>query len=345
MTAPDRYWRRSIMTESNRLRSVSQRTRSRRDQNIDRRLREKVREAKARGNAYETNRIPPVMVRGGLAGAPLPLRKSSKSKARRRFDVSLGIPGAEIRLPSLPQVSIDLRVFSGVLVAALAFLLYHLWNSPSFRVEEASITGLQRLNRGDVNAVLDIEGEPIFAIDPQAIAQKAREAFPEFSSVSVEVGLPRAVEVTVQERQPILTWKQDGRTVLVDASGVAFPQRDMAGNSPALVVEAVSSPPLPMVEGDLSAASSVQFMPVEMVSGILSMSAQAPKDTPLVYDSKHGLGWRDSRGWDVYFGDVRDIDMKLRIYQSIIKKLKKDDLKPVLVSVEYAHAPYYRLER
>jgi len=249
-----------------------------------------------------------------------------------------------MRLPSLPQVSIDMRLFSGVLVAALGFLLYQLWNSPSFRVEGLNIVGLQRLNSRDVNAILDVEGESIFAIDPKALEKKAREAFPEFASVKVDVGLPRDVQVTVEERLPILTWHQEGRTVLVDANGVAFPQRDEGGSVPAVVVEASSSPPVSRI-GDSFEANTTQFMPVEMVSGILSMSAQAPKDTPLVYDAKHGLGWKDTRGWDVYFGDVRDIDVKLRIYNVMLKQFKKDKVQPVLVSLEYVHAPYYRLER
>jgi len=249
-----------------------------------------------------------------------------------------------MRLPSLPQVSIDMRLFSGVLVAALGFLLYQLWNSPSFRVEGLNIVGLQRLNSRDVNAILDVEGESIFAIDPKALEKKAREAFPEFASVKVDVGLPRDVQVTVEERLPILTWHQEGRTVLVDANGMAFPQRDEGGSVPAVVVEASSSPPVLRI-GDSFEANTTQFMPVEMVSGILSMSAQAPKDTPLVYDAKHGLGWKDTRGWDVYFGDVRDIDVKLRIYNVMLKQFKKDKVQPVLVSLEYVHAPYYRLER
>jgi len=332
------------MAESNRLGSISQRTRSRPEQNIDRRLREKVREAKARGNTYDGRRTPPVMVRGGVVEAPLPVRKASKSKARRRYDVSLGVPGAEMRLPALPQIAIDLRLLSGVLVAGLAFLLYHLWNSPSFRVDEAEISGLQRLNSHDVNAVLDLEDEPIFAIDPQELVQKAKEAFPEFSSIQVEVGLPRLVRLTVEERQPLLTWKQDGRTVLIDANGIAFPQRDLAGASPPLVIEAFSSPPVIQEEGAQD-GSAVQFMSVEMVSAILSMSGQAPKDTPLLYDAKHGLGWRDNRGWEVYLGDVSEIDMKLRVYQAMIEKINKEGLSPVLVSVEYTHTPYFRLER
>lgn len=332
------------MSESSRLGSVSHKTRPRRDQGIDRRLREKVRQAKARGDAFEKYRLPPVMVRGAAIGTPLPVRKSTKSRAKRRYDVSLNVPGAEMRLPSLPQISVDLRLLSGILFVALAALLYQLWNSPTFRVEDATVMGLQRINSRDVNTILDVEGKSIFAIDPQALEQAAMEAFPEFASVKVEVSLPRRVDVTVEERIPIITWHQEGRTVLVDANGVAFPQRELGGATPAVVVEAFSSPPVVQQAATLEINAS-QFMPVDMVSAILSMSAQAPKDTSLVYDAKHGLGWKDPRGWDAYFGDVKDIDMKLRVYNALLEKLKKDDVQPVMISLEYVHAPYYRLEK
>jgi hypothetical protein len=82
-----------------------------------------------------------------------------------------------------------------------------------------------------------------------------------------------------------------------------------------------------------------------MVSAILSMSAQAPAGTPLIYDALHGLGWKDAAGWEVYFGDIRDIEMKLRVYQALVKRLQGEGLQPALISVEYVHSPYYRLER
>jgi cell division septal protein FtsQ len=234
-------------------------------------------------------------------------------------------------------------MLSALLTASLAFLLYYFWNSSTFRVDAAEIVGLQRLNSRDVNTVLNVSGEAVFALDPQMIIQQAKEAFPEFSTISVEIALPRSVVVTVEERVPILTWRQDGRTVLVDAKGVSFPMRDMAGAAPALVVDAFSAPPMQQLS-ETADPAQMQFMPVEMVSAILSMSAQAPKGTPLIYDAKHGLGWKD-KTWEVYFGDMRDMDMKLRIYRAMVKQFERDGVQPELISVEFPHAPYYRLER
>jgi len=219
-----------------------------------------------------------------------------------------------------------------------------------FQVGEVELNGLQRLSSLDVNTVLDVSGERIFTLNPGQLEKKLIEAFPEFSSVSVKIVFPSQVLATVEERSPILAWKQDGRTQLIDANGVAFPQRTLAEITPAIVVEASSSPPGAVettenVNVESGMPTATQLLPVEMVSGIISMSAVAPQNTPLVFDKEHGLGWKDTQGWDVFFGDIRDIDSKLRIYQALIMQLAKEKVNPVLISVEYLHTPYYRLEQ
>jgi len=289
--------------------------------------------------------VPPVMFRGDQGGISLPLRKGTKKKARRRVDLTLSVPGAEMRLPALPEVSFSMRWVSGLIVVGLAILLYQMWNSASFMIQEVELIGLQRLSSRDVNTIMDLADEPIFTVDVEALTERLKAAFPEFSQVSVEVGLPNLVRVAVDERVPILTWRQEGRTVLVDANGVAFPIRGETSGAPALVVEATSSPSLVTDEQLLAPENPVQFMPVEMVSAILSMSAQAPAGIPLAYDGQHGLGWIDPNGWEVYFGELSDMGIKLNIYQSLLKKLDKEDIKPVMVSVEYIHSPYFRTER
>ncbi|MCI0519545.1 MAG: FtsQ-type POTRA domain-containing protein [Chloroflexi bacterium] len=291
--------------------------------------------------AARARRQPPVLVRGGLPWMPEAPAKTAK--ARRRYDLTLNVPGVEMRLPALPQVSFGMRSVSGLLLAILALLLYHLWNSPSYRVQAAQITGLQRLTKNDVGAVLNVRGEPIFTLSPRALEARLSDTFPEFSAVSVEVALPNKVSVTVKERVPVLIWKQDNRTLLVDASGVAFPLREPAVGLPGLVVEAHGAPLAQ--EGEAGLNQPLRLLPVEMVSAILSLRGYVPANTSIVFDSVHGLGWKDAGGWEVYLGKVADVDMKLKLYQEILKKLDKEDIMPALISIEFPHAPYYRTER
>ena len=81
-----------------------------------------------------------------------------------------------------------------------------------------------------------------------------------------------------------------------------------------------------------------------MVQSILLISEQAPAGAKLIYHPIHGLGWKDRRGWDVFLGDEQEIAVKLSVYRSILDHLKGTENRPVIISVEYVHAPYYRLE-
>lgn len=320
--------------------SLSERVRTRKEG----KKRKVARTPSSRQSGFGERNVPPVLVRGvSLGDMPWQPRPRSKTKPRRRYDVALNMPGVEMRLPSIPQIAIGWRLVSFLLVAALGMLLYHLWNSPQYRIQNARVIGLQRLTSQDVNAVLNVRDERIFAVDPAILEKKLLQAFPEFSKAAVKVNLPGEVTVRVEERQPILTWRQDGRTILVDANGFSFPTRDENAVLPAVVVEAHGAPPAQEVQAENPTLE--QFMPVEMVSAILSMSAQVPQGTLISYDPQRGLGWKDVQGWEVYFGDTRNMDMKLRLYRAILEKLDKDDIMPALISVEHVHLPYYRLER
>jgi len=283
----------------------------------------------------------PVMMRGSAMGLPVKARQPNNS--RRRLDIALGVSGAEVRLPALPRVELGWRLVSAVFTGILSLILYFAWSTPVFRVHQVEVIGLQRLTLEDVNSIVDLNDELIFAVDPSKLQKEMTEAFPEFEKIEATVQFPNVVRLNVVERIPILVWRQEGRAVLVDANGYAFPERAQNASQPKLAVEALS-PPAEMIH-EMIPESQPSFLPVEMVSGILSMSAIVPENTPLIYEAKHGLGWKDRRGWQVYFGDVQDINMKLNLYQAIVKKLKEEDVVPSLISVQFVHSPYYRVEQ
>jgi hypothetical protein len=154
--------------------------------------------SKSREERYGERSTPPVLIRGVDSGSiPWQIKSRGKAKPRRRYDVALSMPGVEMRLPSLPQVAIGWRLVSFLLAAALATFLYHLWSAPEYHVQAAQVVGLQRLSSQDVNAVLEVRGESIFAINTTALEKELQQAFPEFASAEVKVGLPGEVFVTV----------------------------------------------------------------------------------------------------------------------------------------------------
>jgi cell division septal protein FtsQ len=317
------------------------------------------------GRRFEQTAPPPMMVRGGVQG--LPVLRKKRSRAKRRVDVSLGMPGAEMRLPSLPRVQIGWRVVSALIVALLGFLLYTLWNSPKYQVNAAQISGLQRISAHQVQAVLGLSGQPVFTLNQHEMQEKLVKTFPEFESVAVKVSLPNLVKVSVKERVPALIWRKGEQIQMVDVSGIAFPIREDAMELGLPVIEATSLPPLLQIQDDASELDASQLeqralqaetqseaqsatqdarqiMSADMVTAVLTMALQAPHGTTLVYDARHGLGWVDQGGWQVYFGDVADMQMKLHVYHALVEKLQQDGSTPRMVSVEYVHAPYFRLQ-
>jgi len=313
---------------------------------------------KSRQSSGTGHSVPPVMVRGGVS--EFPSRTNRRSNAKRRFDVALPIVGAEMRLPSLPRVRVGWRILSLALSIFFGFLLYQFWNSPAYKAQAAEIEGLQRLSSTEVNAVLNLGSEPIFSVDVAAAQARLEKAFPEFTDIAVAVALPNKVTVSLKERQPVLVWQQDARTLLVDPNGVAFPMRGEALPAELPVVEAQNTPQaaLPLVYSpealtSLEAAQAAQeaqqvaassLLSDKMVSAVLVLSKDAPANSPLVFDNQRGLGWTDERGWKVYFGDAQDIEMKLNVYNAMVAQLSAQDIHPSVISVEFVHAPYFRVE-
>lgn len=312
--------------------------------------------ARRRSTSLKDSPFPPVMVRGEFLESPFQGVRRKGKKARRRYDVALSLPGAEIRLPALPQVRIGWRLVSAFLVVLLGFALQHLWNSPMYRVNEVDIAGLERITEQEIMLAVDVFDRSIFELDQHTMQQTLETGFPEFLSVDVKVALPNNISVDVVERVPALVWNRGGEVSMVDEQGFSFPtRRQVAGDAELPTVLASANPPSPVhVSQEEKEAAIVAGKPLEeeeirpllrddMVKAVQELAAAIPPGTTLVYDSRHGLGWGAAEGWHVFIGDVTNIDVKLNVYQAIVQRLQADAVQPRLISVEYADAPYFRL--
>ncbi len=289
--------------------------------------------------------LPPVLVRGDIAASVSQSRKKNK-KGRRRYDISLNGQGAEMRLPSVPMINVGWRLMSAFLVGALGFMVYTLSYSPFFSVETINVTGMVRLTNDEINSVADVIGKSIIFVNPLDLKQKFQDAFPELVNISVETEMPNKVKVNLGERQPVLVWQEDGQTFWIDENGYAFPPQGEGG--PSITVQGSNLLSISPSESETQEEGEIQSqtLPVDLVNAILTISSEVPENTPIIYDSQYGLGWTDPRGWQVYFGSrADDMVVKLKVYEKTYRRLKKAGIRPALISVEYVHAPYYRLER
>ena len=296
--------------------------------------------------------MPPVMVRGAGQRGNKPIGKRQTKKIKRRFDIALSNPsnpGVEIRLPSLPVFKIGWRALSIIMVSCLVFLFYYLWNLPMFMVSSIDVKGALRLAPEVIISSLSVVDKTIFNIDPVQLEEILSRTFPQLSEISVKIKFPAQVFVEVIERVPMISWQFQEESFWIDGNGYVY---ESQGDSEKLViVNANIEPPMEFTDFEETGleGDSLQpqgYIPMELVSAIFKSKSHAPEEAELVYDTQHGLGWLDSRGWDVFLGsDISDLDPKFLIYQAVLEKLQSDGLQPALINVEYIHSPYYRMEQ
>ncbi len=230
-----------------------------------------------------------------------------------------------------------------LLLAGLAGAILLAWTLPEFQVKAITLAGAQRLSVDEVEIVLRLRGTPIFLVQPDQAVQTLRAHFPEIAAASVTVRWPDRLIVTLQEREPLIRWEQEGAYAWVDDQGVIFRPRGEAEGL--IVVRASGRPPAGPSSGS-DPWSPPPFLSPQLVETIRLLAPHVPPGSTLLYDPKYGLGWADPRGWTVWFGERPDqVDLQLRVYAALVESIRQRDIAPSLINVTYPSAPYYRVGR
>lgn len=116
-------------------------------------------------SSVPSRRMPPVLSRSEIGVNTAAL--DNRPVPRRRVDVPLSSPGAEIRLPAMPAVSNKWRLLSGVVSVSLLLGLILLTNNGLFQVNGIQVQGLERFTEGDISQAINITGSSIFFINPE----------------------------------------------------------------------------------------------------------------------------------------------------------------------------------
>lgn len=256
------------------------------------------------------------------------------------------------------------RILSFLLVGVLSYMLYLAWFSPIFRIAEIQISGLQRLDEKEVSSHVNAGGKHVFAIIPAEIIDEVSSKYPELREVHLSVLLPGKLIISVIERQPMFAWKMKESEMWVDSEGYLIPAR---GNYGDLLTIAADSLPLYQLDADQKKSEVIKVIQDKNISkpglsdlvffsqlkhiestlllGVLQLNAWMPDEQTLLYKQKRGLGWEDSRGWDVFVGQkLENINEKMVMYETIVRNLEKEGIQPSMVSVEFLHAPFYRMD-
>lgn len=283
-------------------------------------------------------------------------QQTGYTQYRRKVYVPTSTPGSEIRLPSLPNIKLGWRILSGVVVILSAIGLYMMKSSDFFAVNTINLVGAVRVPADEITGKLNVVGESIIDIIPSEVEKQVLAEFPEIIKAEAKVSLPANFTLTVEERIPAITWyENDTASYWIDENGYTFPIRGEA--TIPMAVYAAGDPPRPLgyvenppepIEGieEITAISEGPSVDPGFVLGVLKLRNIVPAGTRLLYDPENGLGWMDPHGWQVYFGtNTEEIEVKLAEYDKIVQTILDKNLQPVLISLEFLHAPYYRLEQ
>ena len=270
-------------------------------------------------------------------------RSGTTRSARRRYHLALlpVAPDAEMRGISLPRPQLGRRLFSFFVFALLATALYLAFNLPQLQVAQAQVTGNRMLTPLEINTSLNIAGKPVFLLIPSELEKRLRLSYPELLSAKVDITLPNTVSIQIAERQPVIRWQQGDGYTWISEDGVAF--RPHGEDASLISVVALSAPP---VEGLTSPdeLTPAPFISAEMVQTVKGLAGHVPPGVPILYDANSGFGWEDPRGWRAYFGtSARDVELKMRVYESLVTSLTQRGIQPALINVTYPAAPYYRM--
>ena len=268
------------------------------------------------------------------------VRGSKARPERKSYDVAFSVGRTDVRAPVLTMPQLGPRWVSGVLTLLLGFMRYTMWTASTFTVSAAAVSGNERITTEDVNGGLGVSGEPIFKVVPTQIENNLRTVFPDLASVKVQVSFPNHVAVKVIERMPVLIWYQDGKTTWIDQNGVAFMPR---GEVQGLVQVFATGSPRGLIPDENKSILDQVFIQPAMVNAIVALAPYVPQGVSMTYDPQYGMGWQDPRGWSVYFGqNIQNIQMKLKVYQSMVDTFIRQGIQPTLISVEYLDAPFYK---
>lgn len=138
-------------------------------------------------------------------------------------------------------------------------------------VRDIYVSGQQRLAVEDLTRALGVRaGDPLLAFDPHAARERV-EALGWVKAATVRRGLPNAVIVEIEEREPLALWQRNGALTLIDRDGVPITRKQLVAwrDLPIVVGEQA-----PGHVGDLIDALSVQPDLYEQVEAAVHVGAR-----------------------------------------------------------------------
>jgi hypothetical protein len=277
-------------------------------------------------------------------------RQQRKKKKKRRFEAAstLVLGRTRVRRPSKTRHSpfairySPLAIRNSLLLLLSVAAIGSLWLTldDRFYVYHANVVGADRVSPTEVFQASGLPGLHILWARSAEIEARILAALPPIESARVVCKLPAACTITIAERQPEVTWDEDGQLWWIDAEGIIFPASPSFippnGEEREGTEEWLVRGPLPRDE-DGRLDERVHVALTELWTAGTNMSPS------LSYVPEWGLVFTDERGWPVIVGQGPGMAERLRVLEYLAADLEARGLTPQFVDVRFPDAPYYSL--
>lgn len=214
------------------------------------------------------------------------------------------------------------------LIAAAAGAAYGTTLEP-FRVGSDSIevTGVQRLEAWEVVQAAKLDGENVFTVEVDPVADRILE-LAGVKSVGVRVHLPNRVIIEVSEFLPLVEWQRpDGRRWLAE-DGSPVP---ITGDAPALI----------LVDPKAEAADADGDLRSDILENLRIIHQVLPEQRELYYGKVEGVYFRAPEGWNVYLGEEGRMARKLSVLAGLQDTLISREPRPKKVDLRFEEFPTF----
>lgn len=224
------------------------------------------------------------------------------------------------------------RIVSGLMIILLSIVLFLFFYSDIFYVSSISVRGQQYMTVEEVFTYADIANYHIFWVNPEQVRKNIMR-YPSVADAKVTIGWPpNMVSIELEEREPILSWEQNDTVFWVDIQGNKM---DVREDRPDLIRIVVNDPLVPIPLGQDGKLDT------DIVYGAIQLYDLRPDVPAWQYDPVKGLGFRNSNGWDVWFGVGTGMEEKMKIYETLSSDIIARGIQVSEVNIANPDAPYY----
>lgn len=224
------------------------------------------------------------------------------------------------------------RIVSGLMIVMLSIVLFVFFYSDIFYVSNISVRGQGYMTVEEVFTYADIANYHIFWVEAEQVRQNVMR-YPSVADAEVTIAWPpNMVSIILEEREPILSWEQGETVFWVDIQGNKM---DVREDRPDLIRIMVDDPlvAIPLGQDDR--------LDTDIVYGLIQLYDLRSDIQAWQYDRVKGLGFRNSNGWEVWFGIGIDMAEKMKIYETLSSDIIARGIQISELNIVNPDAPYY----